>query len=149
MNAKTTPKKRKAAAARQAGAWTRREFVASAKDLLAGLMVLDYEARFAVRSGHRRPVRGLSAEFDRRLAVGMMELLTHPLRRSFDRRSGFETVIEEMSRLDAAVRTHLNAEFTRVYGTVTRPLNEPDTEAFWMRVRQEARMLGAAGERSP
>jgi hypothetical protein len=151
MSTKTTAKKRKAAATRanQAIGWTRGEFSTRANEILGSLMILWHEARFAHQNGYPRPVRGLIAAFDERLPLGIMELLTHLVRRSFERRLAFETVIEEMSTMDGAVRAHLNAEFTRVYVKVTRPLDERDTEGFWMRVRQAARVLGAAGERSP
>jgi len=98
----------------------------------------------ARRNNLKRLAYGWERELERDLVRGMINLLTQPLRRRFDRSEAYAEAEATVPDMLKALREHLEAEFAKGMGPVRRGLNEDDDRAYLERAREDAVVLGVA-----
>jgi hypothetical protein len=138
---KLSKKRKRVARTRAAIAWTRCQWIDEAQALLGEAVIISFTLKLAGRNGHRRLVRGLLMEFDRRLATGMIKLLCHPVQREFDRAAAFEEAITGMATMIESLRCYVEGRWVTGFGAGTTGIAQDDVDEFWRKARGSAELL--------
>ena len=116
--------------------WTRTQWIDHAEKAIGEAMLVFLQARLCHKNGQRRLVRGMMLEVDRVLARGMLELLTHPVKRRFNYVDAFDEALGDKSRMEASLRRYVQTRFEQGHGRLRRPIEDRDMVEFWELARK-------------
>ena len=132
----------------QAMAYDRNDFVNKIEHHLVGAIAEFYKSTLAKKNGQTDLIYHWMTEVDRLINMEMPREIRHNIRGFRDRRKAFETAISEVQSNDKSHRKYAEGQVKKDFKLpkLQHMLNDSDTEAFWVAVREAAEMSLASFE---